>query len=363
VTESLRRLVGFTAALRSAGLAVGADRLALAVEALTYVEEIGRDGSYWPLRFAFCLRRDDVPTFDAVYLGWFAGRPAIDPEAAQVTAQPTAGAGIPAGSVAAGLRVDQARGAGDGAELGTRDIARLDADELRRVREWTRMLALAPPMRRTLRRARARSGAIDIGRTVRLMLRNHGELSTIRYRRRATRPRRMLLLIDVSGSMRDYSDVFLHFAYAALSACPRRTEVIAVGTEWQPLTAQLRARHADDAMRAVAAVKADWDGGTTLGVALRGLLRRWGGRSAVRSSLTIIFSDGFEFDDQSQLRRQVHRLSQLAGTLIWVDPFRRTPHEKAPDADLAIAQSYAAFLLPGHNFHALRELAKVIRDA
>src|SRR5690606_10607074 len=105
-----------------------------------------------------------------------------------------------------------------------------------------------------------------------------------RYRRRAVRPRRLLLLVDVSGSMRSYSDLFLRFAYAVLAAHPRRTEVVAVGTEWKQLTAQLRARHPDDAMRTVAAVETSWDGGTTLGVALQGLLKRWGGRSSVRSS-------------------------------------------------------------------------------
>lgn len=362
MTEPLRRLIGFTAALRSAGLVVGTDRVALAAEALGYVEEIGRDGAYWPLRFACCLRRDDVPKFNAVYGGWFADQPVPDQAGRDGVAVGSAvgGDGMPGRP---SLLTDTSRGAGDGVDLGTRDVARLDEAELARVREWVKLLTLAPPMRRTLRRARARSGAIDVGRTVRLMVRNHGELSAIRYRRRTTRPRRVFLLIDISGSMRAYSDLFLRFAYAALAAGPRRTEVMAVGTEWKPLTAQLRVRHVDDAMRAVAAVETVWHGGTTLGVALRGMLQRWGGRSAVRSSLTIIFSDGFEFDDQSLLRRQVHRLSQLAGTLIWVDPLRRTPHEQAPDADLAIAQSYATMLLPGHNFDALRTLAKVIRDA
>ena len=359
MTEPLRHLVDFADTLRSAGIAVSPDRTLWAAEALGCADEVGDGAPYWPLRLAFCLRREDVTIFDAVYDGWMTGDPA-DSEAFRAVA--AAAARGPNASTAPRVSSEGHGGAGDDGDLGTRDFAELDEAERARINDWVSKLALAPPLRRVMRRRRARSGAVDVGRTVRLMLGSQGEIAAVRYRRRVRRPRGVLLLVDISGSMRPYSELYLRFAYAVVAARPHSTEVVAIGTEWKALTANLRARDANEALRNVAAVETGWDRGTTLGEALRGFLRQWGGRATVRSAMVVIFSDGFEFDDQSLLRRQVYRLSQLADTLIWVDPLRLTPQQTASDPDLAAAQSYAAARLPGHNFETLLTLAKAMQN-
>jgi uncharacterized protein with von Willebrand factor type A (vWA) domain len=160
--------------------------------------------------------------------------------------------------------------------------------------------------------------------------------------------------------MGPYTDMLLRFAHAALVAVPRATEVFTVGTRWARLTEQLRVVDPEVALRAAAEVENDWGGGTTLGVVLRDFLARWGGHDFVRSAVVVLCSDGFEFDDQTLLRQQAERLSRVADKLIWVDPNRWSDDFEPDDPNLAAAQAAAAVRLPGHNFDALRKLAKEI---
>ena len=353
----LAELARFAGALREAGVESGIDRLFVAAEALAAMSAAGDADPYWPLRVAFCTRRADAPVFDAVYQGWFGGGDSA--EAAGVDdgadVEPH-GAAEPGKAAADGTD----SGSGDGARLARRDIEKLSEAELEQIRAWIALLAPVPSLRKSMRHRRGRAGRVDVTRTMRLLLANHGELAAIRRRRRVHRPRRLLLLIDVSGSMAPYSDVYLRFAHSALAAGPRTTEVFAVGTRWTRLTDQLRAPDPARAMAAMAAVETDWNGGTTLGRTLEDFLRSWGGRDTVRAAVVVLGSDGFEFADQTLLRRQVARLSRLAGELIWVDPMRRTDDYVPVDRNLAQAQSCADARLTGHNFEALRELARVI---
>lgn len=353
--EPLTVLSRFATLLRDAGIAAGIDRVIMAAEALGLLGLVGDTDPYWPLRVAFCTREAEIPTFDAVYRAWrgLSGLPQAVAAVGSVAAEPPEGSdqGEEPGGGASG---------GESAELAVRDIEELSAAELEQIKAWIELLAPAPRRRKAMRHRRARTGRVDVTRTMRLMLAHHGELTAIRHRRRVHRPRRLLLLVDVSESMEPYSDVFLHFAHAALAAGPHTTEVIAVGTRWTRLTDQLRASDPADAMRALAAVEAEWHGGTTLGRALQDLLRAWGGRNTVRGAVIVLASDGFEFGDRTLLRRQVARLSRLAGELIWIDPLRRSDDYVPLDRTLADAQSYATVRLAGHNFEALRELAKVI---
>jgi uncharacterized protein with von Willebrand factor type A (vWA) domain len=355
IDEPLAELGYFAGALREAGIVSGIDRAFVAAQALAVMGQAGDTDPYWPLRVAFCACSADVPIFDAVYRGWFGAGEV--PEAVDVcegaAAEPGEAVG-PQGAAGEGAR------AGDAAELALRDIERLSDDELEQIKAWVDLLAPAPRRRKAMRRQRARTGRVDVTRTMRLLLVNHGELSEIRRRQRVHRPRRLLLLVDVSGSMAPYSDVLLRFAHAALVAGPRTTEVFAVGTRWTRLTESLRIADPAVAMSSMAAVETDWHGGTTLGRALQEFLRTWGGRNTVRAAVVVLGSDGFEFADQTLLRQQTARLSRLAAELIWIDPLRRADDYVPLDRDLADAQSYATVRLAGHNFEALRELAKVI---
>jgi uncharacterized protein len=361
IDEPLTDLGRFADALRAAGIASGVDRLFIAMKALVVMDEAGEADPYWPLRVAFCTRRTDVPIFDAVYRDWFGADETVEEVDARAGAEAQSDDATGAGGDDGNDHGDgESAAAGDGAELAQRDIERLSEAELEQIKGWVDLLTPVPRHRKAMRHRRARTGRVDATRTMRLLLANHGELAAVRYRRRVYRPRRLLLLVDVSRSMAPYSDVYLRFSHAALTAGPRTTEVFAVGTRWTRLTEQLRARDPADAMAAMADVETDWHGGTTLGPVFWDFLRSWGGRNTVRAAVVVLASDGFEFGDQTLLRQQVSRLSRLAGELIWVNPLRRTDDYVPLGRNLAQAQSYATVRLAGHNFDALRELSKVI---
>jgi uncharacterized protein with von Willebrand factor type A (vWA) domain len=263
---------------------------------------------------------------------------------------------------ATGPDTDDARtGAADRhSGLRRRDIADLTAAEREEIRRLIALLAPTARRRPSIRRVPARTGRVDAARTVRLIVRNGGEPVRIARARRGWRPRRLLLLIDVSGSMAGYVDAALRFAHAAVAAGPTTTEVITVGTGWARHTDRLRGRDADAAMRAIAAACSDRGGGTTLGPALRGFLRRWGGRTAVRSAVIVFHSDGIEFGDPAELPRQVARLSRLGHTLIWVNPTRAVPGYEPLSPALTASLPYATTELTGHTFDSLRRLAEEI---
>jgi uncharacterized protein with von Willebrand factor type A (vWA) domain len=350
----MKELYDFVGELRAAGLSIGTDRIVAAAAALAVLPA----EPYWPLRVTLCARPADLRVFDAV---WRSGHTA-DIEVQVVEAVPAAvgAAAAPDITGADPERTDQPAGGEDRTELTRRDVRRLTASELAEIRRLIGLLAPAARRRPAMRRAPARTGRVDAARTMRLILRNGGEPSRILRTRRTWRPRRLLMLIDVSGSMSAYSDVLLRFAHAAVAAGPAVTEVFTVGTRWARLTDQLRAGDADAAMAAVAKTEFDWDGSTTLGPALRDFLRRWGGRAAIRSAVVVIGSDGMESGDLTELPRQVARLSRLGHTVIWVNPARAVPGYQPLNPALIDSLRFVTAEVSGHHFNSLRRLAEVI---
>jgi uncharacterized protein len=359
VTDPLIGLIEFVHELRAAGARVETDRVAAAAKALAAVEAPGARDPYWPMRVTLCSRWQDLAVFDAVYAAWFGPVPGDEASGDGSPAEEVAGADS-AASGAAVTSTEADGGAGDVEVLMTRDVRTLTPDELAEIHALIPLLAPVARPRPAMRLEPSRSGRIDMDRTVRLMLHNGGEPSRILYRQRAHRPRRLVLLIDISGSMKAYSDLLLRFAHAAVAAGPATTEVFTLATRWTRITKQLRARRPDAAMRAVAQVESDWDGGTELGPALQGFLRQWNGRDAIRRATVVICSDGVEFGDQSMLPRQVARLSRIAHTLIWVNPKQARKNYIPLNPALRHSLRYADERLPGHSYDALRALAEVI---
>ncbi|WFE22773.1 VWA domain-containing protein [Solwaraspora sp. WMMD937] len=376
--DPLALLVRFAEALRTAGLTVSVDRVVAAAEALGHWGIAADAQPYWPLRVALCRDRSDVPVFDMVYRDWFGtppddfgrtgsalvpaqshrtdGRPGADapsPQRADVPAPQRAD--VPSPRAAGG-------GAGNASRLASRDFDDLTEDELREVATWVDLLR-PMPTRRTMHRRSARTGPTDPARTMRLMLRTGGELVRLRHRRPAVRTRRLLLLVDVSASMSPYSDMLLRFAAAALAASPRTTEIFAVGTDHTRLTRSMRGLRPRDALPAAGRVQTGWSGGTTLGDALNGFLRRWGGTDVVRSAIVVFGSDGLEHAEMAPLIRQVQRLAALAKVLIWASPDCHTDGERSKDRLIAQAQQSATRVVGCHDYLALRNLAKVVTNA
>jgi uncharacterized protein with von Willebrand factor type A (vWA) domain len=349
-------VVAFVNDLRAAGVGVDITRIALAAEALAALHSTGRDGVYWAMRLTLCSRQADLDPFDNVFAAWFDGRAATFDHIDDATVVQLSMVGsdvFDTSAAACGV-------AGDAELLTVRDVRTLTVGELAEINVLIGLLTPVARARPAMRRRPGGSTRIDMSRTVRLMIRNGGEPARLLYRRRADRPRRLLLLIDISGSMRTYSDALLRFAHAAVAAGPTTTEVITLGTRWTRVTAELRGRRPDAALRAVGQVKSDWDGGTRLGPTLQSFLREWGGRNAVRSAVVAIGSDGIEFGDPALLARQVARLSRIGRRLIWVNPKQGLPGYRPTAPGLVDSLPFADERLPGHSFDALRKLAEVI---
>ncbi|MBF9133676.1 VWA domain-containing protein [Plantactinospora sp. S1510] len=376
-------LAGFAAELRFAGVAVDPARIAVAAAALTEFPATGPDAIYWGTRLTLCSRKADLPLFDAAFAARF-GRPAAAPDsgvpdpgapaapvvASAITVAETAGgfAGGPAdepGGAASGVDPQRVPGVGAagvaGVErLGSRDLRTLTETERAEVLALIALLGATHRSRRSMRRVPGGRNRIDVGRTAAAMVRGGGEPVRLHRRRRTEQPRRLLLLLDVSGSMRLYRDALLRFAHAAVRADPAATEVFTLGTRCTRITSALRARNPDLALRTAARLGADWGGGTRLGPTLREFLRGWGGTGTVRSAIVVIASDGCEFGAPALLARQVARLSRLAHLLVWVNPQQGWPGFEPSAPGLVDSLPYVDRPLPGHSLDALRKLAEVI---
>lgn len=197
-----------------------------------------------------------------------------------------------------------------------------DSDALRR---FGAALPDALPRRRGYRHRTARRGkGIDLARSLRAAMRNEGEVMDLKRLRRATRPRPILLLIDVSGSMKQRSDAHLALAHEIVHAMPR-VEVFTFGTRLTRLTRALRLRNRQQALREASGLVADWDGGTRIGDALEAFLAvpRFAGYA--RGANVIVLSDGLERGDPTAMIRAVKRLAARAFRIDWFTPLAIDP--------------------------------------
>jgi uncharacterized protein with von Willebrand factor type A (vWA) domain len=189
------------------------------------------------------------------------------------------------------------------------------------------------------------------------MLRKGGEVDEILMRRHRPRPRRIVELIDVSGSMQLYADAHLRFAHVVSRRRPD-VEVFTIGTRLTRITRQMTARDPDAALRAVGAAIPDWSGGTRLGDLLKAFLDRWGQRGTARGAVVVIASDGWERGDVSLLGEQMARLHRLAHSVIWVNPHAGKEGFAPATAGMTAALPYVDALVAGHNLEAFEALAR-----
>jgi len=249
-----------------------------------------------------------------------------------------------------------------------KDIAALTAAERAALHEALAAFGLPGQVRRSRRWTATASGRIDPHRTVRALLRSGGEPYRLHRRRHGVRPRPVVLIVDVSGSMSAYADALLRFAHAASRRRAGRpgggpTEVFTLGTRLTRVTRQLAVRDPEAAMRAVAEQVPDWSGGTRLGALLGEFLDRWGQRGTARGAVVVVLSDGWERDDPAVLGRQMARLSRLAHRVVWSNPRRGRPGFAPLAAGLVAALPYVDDFVDGHSLAALERLARVVVGA
>jgi uncharacterized protein with von Willebrand factor type A (vWA) domain len=240
-----------------------------------------------------------------------------------------------------------------------RDLAALTAAEREALRRLLAVFAMSGEARRSRRSRRAPGGRIDVGRTTREVLRRGGEPALLRHRAPSHRPRRVVLLVDVSGSMAAYADALLRFAHAAARGSAP-TEVFTIGTRLTRVTREMGAREPDAAMAAVGAAVPDWSGGTRLGDLLKEFLDRWGQRGMARGAVVVVLSDGWERGDVALLAESMARLRRLAHRVVWANPRKARPGYAPLAAGMAAALPHVDDFVEGHSLAALEHLAEVV---
>ncbi|WP_234024296.1 vWA domain-containing protein [Streptomyces sp. HGB0020] len=360
-------LLGFARALRAADVDASAERVHAFLGAVDELRPGMRADVYWAGRLTLCGGRDDLERYERVFAAYFGERA---PAGRRATAAPpprlrlVVREGSAPGTAARGEegQVPPAAALASASEvLRHRDVADLDPAERAQLRRLLAAFALRGEVRRSARRRPARRGEVDPHRTVRELLRRGGEPARLRRHRRAERPRRIVLLVDISGSMAPYADALLRFAHAA--ARGSRTEVFTIGTRLTRVTRELSHRDPDLAMTALAEAVPDWRGGTRLGELLREFLDRWGQRGMARGAVVVLLSDGWERGDPELLGAQMRRLRRLAHRVIWANPRKARPGYAPLAAGMAAALPSVDAFVEGHSLAALERLAAVVRGA
>lgn len=365
----LAGLIGFTHALRAAGLGVDAHRVDAYLRAVDCLDLAEPASLYWAGRLTLCADADDLPCYDEAYLAWFtaAGLPVHAPGARSanrpltLAALPVPGTGEQGGG---NDEVPVLRAAASDVEvLRHKDFAALSPAEREQLRELFDSLRIDPPRRRGSRHRPHRSGPLDPRRTLRALLANGGEPVRLRRRRREQRTRRLVLLIDVSGSMSAYADSLLRFAHVLARRHGNRVEVFTLGTRLTRVSRQLRHRDPEQALASAGRAVPDFAGGTRLGEGLRAFLDRWGQRGTARQAVVVLFSDGWERGDPSLLGEQLARLRRLAHAVFWANPHAGGADYRPVQSGISVALPHLTRLVAGHSLDAMRNLLREIRDA
>lgn len=358
-------LVGFARTLRAAGVDASPDRVHAFAAALDALDVTDAGAVYWAGRLTCCSGPGDVERYDRVFAAFFAGE--------TVTGGATVRRQVRVGPQAVGEAVGDAgddapevegqavtRHASREEVLRHRDVASLTDAERAELHRLLAAFALPGETRRTRRAARAHRGAVDRRRSVRALLRAGGEPGVLHHERPREVPRRVVLLVDVSGSMSGYADTLLRFAHVAARRHGARTEVFTLGTRLTRVTEAMGHRDPDTAMRDVGDAIPDWSGGTRLGDGLREFLDVWGQRGTARGAVVVILSDGWETGGVEVLGEQVARLSRLAHRVIWANPRAGRPGFTPTAGGMAASLPHCDALVEGHSLDALARLARAV---
>jgi uncharacterized protein len=361
-------VVEFARTLRVAGVDASPDRVATMLTAIDALGVRAPRDMFWAGRTTLCATMDDVAIYDAAFAAYFGGYspvrglplpvpPTMPRAAIPFTAEDPSGTG----DEADGIHIAMA--ASDTEILRHRDVAQLSGVERDDVRRMISMLAVGTATRPSRRKRPAHRGDVDVARTVRAMLRDGGEPGKLMRRVRRHKPRKLVLLLDVSGSMSPYADALLCFGHAAVRRRPTMTEVFTLGTRLTRVTRALRLRDPDAALTAAGETIPDWHGGTRLAESLTAFLTRWGQRGTARGAIVVLCSDGWERGDPRPLGEAVQRLSRLAYRLVWVNPHSGRDGYEPLAGGMAAALPYLDEFVCGHSVAALEDLVRVISHA
>jgi|DewCreStandDraft_5_1066085.scaffolds.fasta_scaffold00674_20 uncharacterized protein with von Willebrand factor type A (vWA) domain len=373
----LHNLILFGRVLRGLGLDVNPGRMLDLVQALDTIQIGRKEDFYHTLRSLLVHRHEDFPLFDEAFElfwrkpaeGWTtlnlnalaarrrSTRPRFTPPPLRPpNAAPAEGADPPAATDQPPLvQVTLTYSARE--VLRHKDFGELTGEELEAIKQLMRDLVWELGQRRTRRQQPGRGRLLDLRRILRRNLRHGGEVFEWATLEPRFKPRPLVILADISGSMERYTRLLLHFVYALAEGLDQHVEAFVFSTRLTRITRQLRGRDPDRALRAVAHTVPDWSGGTRIGEALKTFNFDWGRRVLGRGAVVLLISDGWDRGDIELLRAEMARLQRSCYRLIWLNPLLGSPQYEPLTRGMQAALPYIDDFLPVHNLASLEDLA------
>jgi uncharacterized protein with von Willebrand factor type A (vWA) domain len=377
----LPNLLHFGRLLRALGLKISAGQLSDLARALTLIDITNRQDFYYASRGLLVTNPNDFERFDQAFDLFWSGaskwllslgltRHLRQPEAGEQpvdSPDPILAPGQDDQPVGEEKDQDGEVELTDELETGAlyspvellhhKNFAAFSEEEKRIVRQAMAKLIWQFNARQTrrLRRTSKQTRYIDLRGSIRANTNNGGEIIQLRWRRRKKKPRPLVVICDISGSMDSYSRLFLHFIHS-LSRDVRHVEAFAFGTRLTHLTPALRHSDVDTAVDKISHLVLDWSGGTRIGESLKIFNYRWARRVLGWGATVIIISDGWERGDLNLLDREMDRLSRSVHRLIWLNPLAGSPDYQPLVGGMQTVLPYCDEFLPLHNLHSLEQV-------
>jgi len=367
----------FARALRAAGIPVGPGAVIDALEAVKAAGVGERQDFYWTLHAVFVKKHEHSVLFDQAFRLFFRKRGYLEKMMALMMQPAPGGAQKPrAGSA----RVQEALFAGlkhkvadrehhidivrrltvsDREVLQRKDFAQMTAAEVARAKAAIREMVLSLNEVRVRRLAPARRGhLVDMRRTLRASMKAGGALIDLKYRGPATRLPPIVALLDISGSMSEYTRLFLHFLHAVTDA-RKRVHSFLFGTRLTNVTRALKANDPDEALAACSASVADWSGGTRIASSLASFNKQWA-RRVLSGAIVLLITDGLERDPDNRLAFEIDRLHRSCRRLIWLNPLLRFEGFEAKARGVQTMLPHVDEFRPVHNLDSMDELCRAL---
>jgi uncharacterized protein with von Willebrand factor type A (vWA) domain len=370
-------IVYFARALRAAGIPVGPGAVLDALEALKVAGVGTRDDFYWTLHAVFVKRHEHSILFDQAFRMFFRRRGYIDqllammlPQALSLPQAPQAGATRVHEALFAGLddklkkdrevELDARMTVSDREVLQRKDFAQMTTAEIAAAKDTMKRLVLPLAELRTRRLSPHRHGhLIDIRRTLRASMKGGGDFIDLRFIGPKTRPPPLVALLDISGSMSQYSRIFLHFLHV-LTDARKRVSTFLFGTRLTNVTRALRERDPDEALAACSAAVPDWSGGTRIASSLRAFNKLWARRVLAQGAIVLLITDGLERDADETLAFEMDRLHRSCRRLIWLNPLLRFEGFEARARGIKTMLPHVDEMRPIHNLESIAGLVAAL---
>ncbi|MBO9358219.1 MAG: VWA domain-containing protein [Thermomicrobium sp.] len=385
-----QRALAFARLLRRAGVKTTTGQAMDFVRAIEHIDISRREEFREAARACLVTHKDDLPVFDRLFDLYWRAKPEytdgllqqpdpddlieLAPEEGE-EAEETEGSSIEG---ARGRRLEAIEAIeeaeeGEGSEtesladafsyspaeiLREKDFADFTEDELAQIRRFMQQLTWQIGRRRSRRKVASPKGRfIDPRRTMRRSLQSGGVPLTLARRQTKTKPRQLVVICDVSGSMDRYSRILLQFIYAVENGMAK-VEAFVFGTRLTRVTRLLKHQDIDEAMRRVAREVQDWSGGTRIGQSLQSFNQEWARRVLRNGAVVLIISDGWDRGDPQLLAQEMARLQRSCYRLIWLNPLLGSPRYEPLTRGIQAALPYIDDFMPIHNFASLEALAK-----